>query len=379
MDFCPKFAQNDIIGCGIAFVSQKIFFTRNGTLLGRAFDLTENFPMFASATLSSPQDSVLFNFVGPFEFKLDEVFAGEKKVLSNQIQEEKVDCRNVFKLVKDYLEYQGFPDTLRALEEHMSIEKHKKGETKLRSYSGLISERYRSVDFDSSCHNCEAQGKICNICVKKIMENVEAGTNVRLPESRNRCDSVDLASLYLKSSDFLENPIPNSPGYAKDLKQRGTLRQIILTGNIKEAIGYLTEYFPEMLNDELCMLYLAMQEFIEIIKAKEIYKALDFGREKLARFKNYTVYYRKNVDVPISVLQAFGIIAYENPHESPLAPFLTWAQLELTADLVNCRIMMKSQGPRSCLEGVLKHLLCTQHLYQENLLMSTPSNISLMI
>ncbi|CAH8638455.1 unnamed protein product [Heterobilharzia americana] len=36
--FGPRFSENDIIGCGVDFLSQSLFFTRNGIFLGKAFE-----------------------------------------------------------------------------------------------------------------------------------------------------------------------------------------------------------------------------------------------------------------------------------------------------------------------------------------------------
>lgn len=36
--FGPRFNENDIIGCGVDFLSQSLFFTRNGIFLGKAFE-----------------------------------------------------------------------------------------------------------------------------------------------------------------------------------------------------------------------------------------------------------------------------------------------------------------------------------------------------
>ena len=84
LDFSPKFEQNDVIGCGIAYISRKIFFTRNGELLGKPFDMLESYPIFASASISCPQDSVTFTFTGPFQFDLSGLISDEKTAILQQ-------------------------------------------------------------------------------------------------------------------------------------------------------------------------------------------------------------------------------------------------------------------------------------------------------
>lgn len=36
--FGPRINENDVIGCGVDFLSQSLFFTRNGIFLGKAFE-----------------------------------------------------------------------------------------------------------------------------------------------------------------------------------------------------------------------------------------------------------------------------------------------------------------------------------------------------
>jgi Ran binding protein in the microtubule-organising centre. len=162
-----------------------------------------------------------------------------------------------------------------------------------------------------------------------------------------------------------------------DVEIRGLLRQIIFTGNIKEAKEFLRENKPDMLNDELCMLYLAVQEFIELIKINEFYQALDFARDRLGKYKKYQVFVRNPVDTSIFVWEIVGLLAYNNPFDSPLCSLLSSAQLELTADLVNTRIIENSGSKVCILENFLKQALGIQYLYQENIMMVKPSNISI--
>ena len=378
-DFCAKFVQSDVIGAGICYISQKIFFTKNGALLGKPFDLSDFYPLFASFSLSSPNDSVTLNFEANFMFDLKDLVNEEKLKFETEIENEPVDCRDVFKLVKDYLETEGYYETLIALEANLFKKEVEKAGSKLRSYSGMISERYDSINIDPSCENCETFGKLCKFCVKRIMENVEPGNSIRLPEARNRCDSVDVSSLYLVPHKEEEPVSPTSPVGVKDVKVRGSLRKLITAGSLKEALTYLTENFPEMLNDELCMLYFNVQEFIELIKLNEPEKALFFAREKLARYKDFFVYTRDGEDKSIYVWEVVGLLAYKDALESPLSKLLGKSQLELTADLVNTRITQRLREGKNSLETLLKHLITVQTLYQNTLLMNKVEKVTLRV
>lgn len=360
------------------YISKKIFFTLNGSLLGRPFDLLDSYPIFASSAISAYQDSITFNFTSPFKFNLELLISEENHLLQTQINEESLHISEVYKLVYEYLEYQGYADTLKSLQEHMGNDRPVLSLEKSRSYSSRFSERYDSIDIGPDCQTCQTYERICKVCLKKIMQNVEPSSNIRLPESRNRCDSVDLASLYLKpQNSFIENTQVQCTIDA--VKKRGMLRDVILTGNMKEAVKFISLNFPELLTDETCMLFINVQEFIEIVKSGDFYAALEFAREKLAEARNFKVFCRNGMDVGIFVWEVVGLIAYTRPQESPLAPLLKLSQLELTADLVNSRILQKSGKAKCSLEEMLKEAIATQYLFQENILMAKSPSITLNI
>ena len=301
LDYATKFLPNDIIGCGLCYISRKIFFTRNGIVLGKPFDLQESVAIFASASLSAPQDSITFSFTGPFIFNIDNLIAEENELMETEMNSEQIQTGDLYKLIRDYLEYQGYPETLKAFEEATNLSEYEKNTAKMRSYSGRISERYDSIDIDPTCQACQEAGKICKLCLKSLMENIEPSANIRLPEFKNRCESVDLSCFYLNDCKDDEVDDNCKTLNRKDVQVRGTLRKIVLKGNMKEVVDFLTENLPEMLSDEDCMLYIYIQEFINIIKSNEIYSALDFAREKLAKFKDCSVYYRSTTDSSIFV------------------------------------------------------------------------------
>jgi hypothetical protein len=375
-DFSPKFEQSDTIGAGICYVSRKVFFTRNGHFLGKPFDIPEIYPLFASISINSPNDSVTLNFERNFLFDLKGLVYEENMKVESEVDAEVVDPREMFKLVRDYLEQEGYADTLIALEKVMRSESTEKIAAKVRSYSGRVSERYDSIDIDPECEYCENFGKLCKFCVKKVMENVEPANAIRLPESRNRCDSVEVSSIYLKPLE--QHPADlHSPGYVNDVKARSLLRKMIVRGELNQALVFLTENFPEMLTDELCMLYFHVQEFIELIKAKQPLQALYQAREKLAKFVGFNVFYRNSEDVQIPVRQVVGLIAYLDPWTSPLKGLLQQAQMELTADLINSRITQKLREGKNSLEDMAKHLLALQSLYQDSVLMNKVERVEM--
>lgn len=83
MQFCQKLEQNDIVGCGIIFSQESIFYTLNGRLINTAFtnidlDATD---YHAAVSFGNGECSISANF-GATDFKF-----GVEDMLSNSYQE----------------------------------------------------------------------------------------------------------------------------------------------------------------------------------------------------------------------------------------------------------------------------------------------------
>lgn len=65
----PRFEAGDIIGCGINFATQEVFFTRNGDFLGVAYKAADCKELWPTCALRNPLAKVKFNFgAAPFRF-----------------------------------------------------------------------------------------------------------------------------------------------------------------------------------------------------------------------------------------------------------------------------------------------------------------------
>jgi Ran-binding protein 9/10 len=106
----------DVIGCGINFWRETIFFTKNGKLLGDAFiGQVGNF--FPTVSLHSPGDSVRFNFNGEtrkFVFDFEGHVASFKEARSREMQLQPVP--SILPLIRNYLTHFGFAQTLISFE-----------------------------------------------------------------------------------------------------------------------------------------------------------------------------------------------------------------------------------------------------------------------
>jgi hypothetical protein len=72
--FGPRFTTGDVIGCGYNNITKEIFFTKNGCLVGVAFENVSlpSTGMFATVGLAGPGERVALNFgQTPFAFSFD--------------------------------------------------------------------------------------------------------------------------------------------------------------------------------------------------------------------------------------------------------------------------------------------------------------------
>eukprot|EP00210_Caulerpa_lentillifera_P006272 g5991.t1 len=113
----PKFGTNDVIGAGIHLENRQMFFTKNGTLLGIAFNNVEG-ELYPTIGLHSKSESVEVNFgQKPFVFDIQGMLQEEKSRLQNEIRGSVIAPTTVDDIVRRYLYHYGYSSTLNAFDE----------------------------------------------------------------------------------------------------------------------------------------------------------------------------------------------------------------------------------------------------------------------
>ncbi|CAN6980046.1 unnamed protein product, partial [Brassica oleracea var. botrytis] len=109
------YTTGDIVGCGIDYVSQEFFFTKNGSLVGTSPKVF-NGVLYPTVALHSKNEEVTVNFQ-PQTFRFDLV--GHKTFikgkLSVEIEKISISPSVTLDLVKSYLARYGYQNTLHAL------------------------------------------------------------------------------------------------------------------------------------------------------------------------------------------------------------------------------------------------------------------------
>ncbi|CAH0482541.1 unnamed protein product [Peronospora belbahrii] len=141
------------------------------------------------------------------------------------------------------------------------------------------------------------------------------------------------------------------------VQERMNVQQLLLKGQIQKARSKLITMDPDFLkqNTEMDFL-LAKQELIELIKAQNIEKALQFAIKNLAPFGQKSPQFLREIEKTMS------IIAFKNPSESPLGYVLEQAQRRSVASEVNSAILRSRTQE---LEPMLPSMVQQFH-YMEN-------------
>ncbi|KAH9500555.1 Glucose-induced degradation complex subunit [Bulinus truncatus] len=137
------------------------------------------------------------------------------------------------------------------------------------------------------------------------------------------------------------------------LDDRIRIRQAILDGRIMDAIALINSLYPELLdNDRYLFFRLQQQQLIELIKSKDLEKALNYAQCKLAERVE------ENPNVLPELEKTLALLAFENPESSPFGDLLHPSQRQKVAIEVNAAILETDSTPR--LANLLKLLLWAQ-------------------
>eukprot|EP00884_Botryococcus_braunii_P020425 jgi/Botrbrau1/7066/Bobra.0165s0089.1 len=117
-EYGPNFTTGDVIGAGILLETQEMFFTKNGKNLGTAFTSVCKSTLLPTVSLHSYRESVTFNFgESPFVFDLKGLEHDIRSNMRQSIRRVDIPYTASHSLVRSYLLYYGYADTLKAYDE----------------------------------------------------------------------------------------------------------------------------------------------------------------------------------------------------------------------------------------------------------------------
>ncbi|KAK8462370.1 hypothetical protein SEVIR_1G197800v4 [Setaria viridis] len=115
--FGPKFTSGDTIGAGINYLSQELFFTKNGSLVG-AVPKDLKGPLYPTVAVHSQGEELTVNFgKEPFCFDIEGYILEEKMRQQSVTDKVKLEEPNISHwIVRSYLLHYGYQDTLNSFD-----------------------------------------------------------------------------------------------------------------------------------------------------------------------------------------------------------------------------------------------------------------------
>ncbi|KAK2195817.1 bifunctional Protein kinase-like domain superfamily/Tyrosine-protein kinase [Babesia duncani] len=316
--FGPPYGKGDTIGCGVNYVNQTYFFTKNGSLIGNfgPINHTEHYP---SAGLGTLGDVVTFNFMGPFKYDL-ETLINETGLLERQeINKISVPIRILNNLVHLYLLHGGYAETLRAF-------MMETGSNPYMAYSHDIKVELATPAAPSHpprpwSTRAEAEDK------------PQPTTDTKKPPKRQKSDMTVLSTLYITEYhiEHLENSV----------EARSKVKQLILDGKISSAIDHVaavpcnSSAPSKPLSHSHVMLY--TQHFIEILKSgNSSQESIDAA---LAWMQAYFPKFLKDPAIKpesrIAIESACTLLAYKDLKKPTILDLVDFQRRLDTAHIVN--------------------------------------------
>jgi len=130
------------------------------------------------------------------------------------------------------------------------------------------------------------------------------------------------------------------------------LRDCILCGDIQSAVQILQQHFQNVLQNywqhSPLIFQLQCQVFVELIRQNNIEGAIGYAQAELHKWMDFKDF---------NIGDVVGLLAYNNPFDSPLAHLFNINKREHLADIVNDAIMGQQQ---SVLEQLLRQSLASQ-------------------
>eukprot|EP00375_Theileria_parva_P003618 XP_766303.1 hypothetical protein [Theileria parva strain Muguga] len=277
----PSYGKGDVIGCGINYLNQNYFFTKNGSFLGSAGSLfhIDNYP---TVGLNSFGESVKFNFLGPFKFNIEDYY---KKIISterDEINSNTVSREDLNGIVHFYLLHRGYSKTLKAFKNETNAD----------------------------------------------------GMNLDLNEDKSENKFINQL--------YISNEVVNK--MESTLEKRSVLIDGILNGEIEGALEAFSRNFPKIKKSSMAYVMLVTQNFIEMLKngrnTKECLSWLQENIKKLADNDDFEELF-KNDHFKHVFQEACGLLAYDDFENSPLKANLSKDRRLETAIVVNDTILKK--------------------------------------
>ncbi|KAF8167856.1 hypothetical protein B0H34DRAFT_792533 [Crassisporium funariophilum] len=238
VQYGQPYGTGDIVGCGIDFTTYKVFFTKNGTLIGPVFDnVGRNTDLYPSVGLLHTGESIHANFgQDPFRYDIDYHVQQQRNATWNKILSTPLDS-TLLRLFR-----KTGPVSIAAItndvDEKTSIsEEESRGVLNKLVMTYLIHHGYAKT-------------------ARAFEKQLGDGGNDAIRESEGGAD-VEIHWASNKLRDIVES----------DIERRTNVVNYVLAGQIDLAIDAVRKHYPKVLEAEnhLMLFKLRCRKFVELI------------------------------------------------------------------------------------------------------------------
>ncbi|XP_056403811.1 glucose-induced degradation protein 8 homolog isoform X2 [Hyla sarda] len=143
----------------------------------------------------------------------------------------------------------------------------------------------------------------------------------------------------------------------ESLDERIKIREMILKGQIQEAIALINSLHPELLDTHRYLYFhLLQQHLIELIRQRETEAALEFAQTQLAEQGE------ESRECLTEMERTLALLAFDNPEESPFGDLLNMMQRQKVWSEVNQAVLdYENRESTPKLAKLLKLLLWAQN------------------
>lgn len=305
-DYGPRFTTNDIIGCAINFGTGECFYTKNGMHLGIAFTGLHG-KLYPSIGLRTLHEHVRVNFgQEPFVFDIDHWYRAEKQKMYKKVSDSVEDAATRARaLVSDYLSHNGFVESARVMAKDVAVQT-----------GGAVD--YPAIDTEAS-YRQQVRNSI-------VEGDIDAALATLEDKWRPVLEKDQELLFKLRCQKFLE--MVRRASVSPQLATSGT--EIAGNGRAEADV--------------------AMSDAGAADDEHTLADAIDYGRTLQGQYPESTH--------ASALREIFSVLAYDDPHESPLAELLHDDGRTRLAELVNGAILTASgRNAKSELELIVATLL----------------------